>query len=65
MASMNDDDIDCKMIILMKPLEQQIMMCDSDNELLMLACAMLTRTQIIFKQVLGDDGAKLMFKDLS
>lgn len=65
MASMNDDDIDCKMIILMKPLEQQIMMCDSDNELLMLACAMLTRTQIIFKQVLGDDGAKSMFKDLS
>lgn len=65
MASMNDDDIDRRMIILMKPLDQQIMMCDSDNELLMLACAMLTRTQIIFKQVLGDDGAKLMFKDLS
>jgi hypothetical protein len=65
MASMNDDDIDRRMIILMKPLDQQIMMCDSDNELLMLACAMLTRTQNIFKQVLGDDGAKSMFKDLS
>ena len=49
---------------LMKPVEQQIMMCDDRQELLMMACAMMQRTHEIFLQELGENGAKLMYEDL-
>lgn len=48
---------------LMKPVEQQIMMCDDRHDLLMMACAMLQRTREIFEIELGEEGARLMFKD--
>jgi hypothetical protein len=48
---------------LMKPIEQQIMMCDSREDLLMMACAMMQRTHEIFLNELGEEGAKLMYKD--
>ena len=47
---------------LMDPIDQQIMMCDNRDELLMLACAMLTSVKDIFDQELGPDGRKQMFK---
>ena len=50
---------------LMAPLEQQIMMCDSREELLMMACAMMQRTHEIFLQELGENGTKLMYKDFA
>jgi len=48
---------------LMGPVDQQIMMCDSREELLMMACAMMQRTHEIFVNELGDPGSKHMYKD--
>jgi hypothetical protein len=48
---------------LMAPVEQQIMMCDTREELLMMACAMMQRTQEIFVHELGEAGSKHMYKD--
>jgi len=45
------------------PIEQQILMCDSREELLMMACVMLQRAKEIFDQELTVDGRKKMFRD--
>jgi len=58
-------DITDRMAELMKPIDQQIMMCDDRDEILMLACAMLQRVREIFDSQLGVDGRRKMFKDLS
>jgi hypothetical protein len=60
---MNKDNVAKRMDELMAPVEQQIMMCDSREELLMMACAMMQRTHEIFLQELGKNGAKLMYED--
>ena len=49
---------------LMAPVEQQIMMCDDEKDLLMMACAMMQRTREIFDQTLGEQGRRKMFKEL-
>jgi len=51
-----------RMAELMEPIDQQIMMCDNREELLMLACAMLTSVKDIFDQEISPDGRKQMFK---
>lgn len=48
---------------LMAPIEQQIMMCDNREDLLMIACAMMTTVKDIFDSELGETGRKHMFKD--
>jgi hypothetical protein len=48
---------------LMTPIDRQIMMSDSREELLMLACAMMQRTTEIFDTELGENGRKQMYKD--
>ena len=48
---------------LMRPIDRQIMMSDSREELLMLACAMMQRTTEIFDTELGENGRKQMYKD--
>jgi hypothetical protein len=48
---------------LMEPIDRQIMMCDTREELLMMACAMMQRTHEIFVNELGDAGSKHMYKD--
>ena len=48
---------------LMGPIDRQIMMSDSREELLMLACAMMQRTTEIFDTELGVAGRKQMYKD--
>lgn len=53
-----------RMAELMMPIERQIMMCDNREDLLMMACAMMTTVKDIFDSELGEDGRKLMFKDL-
>ena len=50
---------------LMRPVDQQIMMCDDRDEVLMMACAMLQRVKEIFDSQLGTDGRKQMFKDFA
>lgn len=61
---MNEDNIKNRMKELMKPIDQQIMMCDDKQELLMLACAMLQRTTEIFDDMLTKQGRIKMFQDL-
>jgi hypothetical protein len=58
------NDIKQRMVELLMPIEKQIMMCDDDDEMLMLACAMLQRTTEIFEKLLGEEGRKRMFSDL-
>jgi hypothetical protein len=57
------DDISRRMAELMAPIEQQILMCDDEHDMLMMACAMLQRTREIFDQTLGPKGRMRMFKD--
>jgi hypothetical protein len=57
------DDVSVRMGELAEPIERQIMMCDSREELLMMACVMLQRTKEIFDQELTVEGRKRMFKD--
>jgi hypothetical protein len=52
-----------RMAELMEPINKQILMCDNREDLLMLACAMVTLVRSIFDQELGEDGRKKMFKD--
>lgn len=61
---MNSDEILERMKELMSPIDKQIMMCDDQKELLMLACAMLQRVTEIFDDTLTKDGRIKMFKDL-
>ena len=58
-----NDKIQNRMSDLVKPIEQQILMCDSREEILMMACVMLQRTREIFDQELSVEGRKSMFKD--
>ena len=53
-----------RMSELMAPVDQQILMCDNREELLMMACAMMQRTNEIFRQVLGEEGARRMYEDM-
>jgi hypothetical protein len=49
---------------LMEPVDRQIMMTDDPQEMLMIACAMMQRTNEIFRQVLGVQGARRMYEDM-
>ena len=49
---------------LIKPIDQQIYMCDDRRDLLMLNCAMLQRVRELFDMLVGEEGRKNMFKDL-
>ena len=58
------DAVRKRMDELMEPIDRQIMMSDSRQELLMIACAMMQRTNEIFRQVLGEEGARRMYEDM-
>lgn len=58
-----NDPVKERMIELMAPIDQQIMMCDNRNDQLMLACAMMTAVKDIFDLHIGKDGRKQMFRD--
>ena len=60
---MSKDQVSQRMAELMAPIEQQILMCDDQKELLMLACAMMQRTHEIFLKELGENGTKLMYEE--
>lgn len=53
-----------RMLELMMPIDKQILMCDSQEELLMLACAMMQRTDEVLVQLLGKDARKKMYQEL-
>ena len=54
-----------KMAELMKLIDQSIQLTDNEEDILMLACAMMQRTNEIFSQLLGEEGRKSMYKDLT
>jgi hypothetical protein len=57
-------DVQQRMTELIKPIDQQIMMCDDRRDLLMFNCAMLQRVKEVFDMLVGEEGRKNMFKDL-
>ena len=57
-------DIQERMEELIKPIDQQIYMCDDRRDLLMFNCAMLQRVRELFDMLVGEEGRKQMFKDL-
>ena len=57
------DAVRKRMDELMTPIDRQIMMSDSREELLMIDCAMMQRTTEIFDSQLGIEGKKQMYKD--
>ena len=59
----NKDTTQHRMAELMAPIEQQILMCDNREDILMMACAMMQRTNEIFVNELCEDGAKIMYED--
>jgi hypothetical protein len=56
--------VEQRMSELMAPVDQQLLMCDDEKDLLMMACAMLQRSSDIFDQVIGQEGRKKMFKEV-
>lgn len=53
-----------RMAELMQPIEQQILMCDNQSDLLMLASAMITSAKHIFILNLGSEVTREIFKGL-
>ena len=56
-------EITDRMQELCKPVEQQILMCDSSEEILMMACAMLTHVKTMLDSQIGVEGRKQIIKD--
>jgi hypothetical protein len=57
-------NVEKRMTEMMEPIDKCIQMTDSDEDMLMLACAMLQRTKEIFDNQIGVLGRKQMFKEL-
>ena len=47
---------------LIKPIDQQIMMCDSREETLLFACILLEKAKTIFEANLGKSGRREIFR---
>ena len=58
MAIMTDRAIQERMKELCRPVEQQIMMCDTSEDVVMMACAMLTHVKTMLTAHIGRDGMR-------
>ena len=58
-------DVAQRMSELMAIIDQALMLCDNEQDQLMLACAMQQRTTEIFDDILGEEGRRKMYKDIS
>ena len=58
------NNIQKRMQEIMVLVDKSLLLTDNDNERLMLACAMMQRTNEIFEEILGEQGRKLMYKEL-
>lgn len=54
------DEVQKRMAELIRPVDQQLMMCDDRQELLMMACVMLQRVTEIFDQQIGREGRNMI-----
>jgi len=57
-------DIEKRMREMMEPVDKCIQLTDNDEDMLMLACAMMQRVKEIFDNQIGVQGRKQMFKEL-
>ena len=57
-------DIEKRMMEMMEPIDKCIQLTDSDEDMLMLACAMMQRVREIFDNQIGVQGRRTMFKEL-
>jgi len=57
------DEIRRRMAYLVAPIDKQIMMCDDEHDVLMLACAMLSTAKNILDQQVGPQGRKQIMED--
>ena len=55
--------IQARMRELTKPIDQQIMMCDSKEDILMMACVMLTHVKTMLDSQIGVEGRKTIIGD--
>ena len=62
---MDNDKIKVRMSELVKPIDEAVMMCDSREEVLMLASVMMIRLKDIFDAQIGKEGRKIMFMDFA
>ena len=60
---MSDSDTLDKMAELAKRIDQQIMMCDTREEILMLASVLLIRVKDMFDSQIGKEGRREIFMD--
>ena len=58
------NNVNKRMQELMVLVDKSLLLTDNDNERLMLACAMMQRTNEIFEEILGTEGRKSMYKEL-
>jgi hypothetical protein len=56
-------DVQERMKELCRPVEQQILMCDSREDILMMACAMLTHVKTMLDLQIGIDGRKQILEE--
>jgi hypothetical protein len=57
-------EIEQRMNELMRPVDQQLLMCDDREDQLMMACAMLQRVREVFDYQIGIEGRRQMFKGM-
>ena len=62
---MDDDEVKLRMITLRSPIDEAIMMCDSREDILMLASVMQVALKNMYDTQIGVKGRKIMFKGLS
>lgn len=58
-------DVQDRMCELMQPIDEQIMMCDNEKEIMMLACAMLQRVTEMLDPIMTVEGRRLLLKELT
>lgn len=57
-------DVIGRMEKLMRPIDRQIMMCDNEEDVLMLASNMMVTAKMIYVQQLGGEGAKFLIQKM-
>ena len=65
MKTMNNEQMERRIERLMLPIETQIMMCDDQNDLLLLAVGMLRKTILIFENQYQKDGRKAVIESFN
>jgi len=62
---MNNEQMERRIERLMLPIETQIMMCDDQNDLLLLAVGMLRKVILIFDNQYQQDGRKSVIESFN